>query len=74
MSALFVWTSGFKPSYCRYEQNEMLFRNSNDNVAVYFAVHRVLSLWVKFLGVTIQVTATEQYLPMVLFAMLNKGV
>ena len=33
-----------------------------------------MSLWIKFLSVTIQVKATEQYFPVVLFIMLCKAV
>ena len=33
-----------------------------------------MSMWVKFLSVTIQMKATEQYFPVVLFIMLHKVV
>ena len=33
-----------------------------------------MSLWMKFYGVTIQMKATEQYFPVVVFIMLNKVV
>ena len=33
-----------------------------------------MSLWMKSYGVTIQMKATEQYFPVVLFIMLYKGV
>jgi len=43
--------------------------------AVYYAVHdgfAFLSLWIKFYGVTIQMKATEQYFPVMLYkAVLN---
>ena len=45
--------------------------------AVYYAVRggsKLLSLWMKSLSVTIQMKATEQYFPVVLFIMLYKVV
>ena len=42
--------------------------------AYYIRGFYLLSLWVKSLGVTIQMKATEQYFPLVLFIMLHKVV
>ena len=43
---------------------------------VYYAVQgcsKFLSLWMKFYGVAIQMKATEQYFPVILFIMLYRG-
>ena len=41
-------------------------------MALFSQMFHLLDLWMKSYGVTIQMTATEQYFPVVLFIMLYK--